>query len=578
MTRVRRAAAMTVGVLLAGLVSACGVQLPTSGPVVEAQQPVLEKPVTGPYRDPAPPPQGANPVAIVNGFFDAMTAVPLQTTAASQFLTSAGRQRWQPQDGVVVYGQPPTPHGEAVVRARLRGAHWVSRRGIWRGRLSPAQSQIELPMKLDKREWRINRAPNALLVPASWYQQNFRTASIYFFDPTGRILVPEPVHVPSGAQLATWLVRSLLLGPVPSLTGVVHSFIPPGLTSQSVLVHNGVADVTLKGTDPGSLDQKTTRLLLAQFSWTLAQVPSVHAFRLTIGGERITSGAADATYPVANPDSVDPTDSLASGLIYALRNGRLVSGQAKAPSPVNGPFGRADEQVSSFAVSLDGTQVAGVTPEGLTVGPVQGGGSVTTVYRGTHLLRPSWDFAGRLWEVDLTPQGASVVVYADHTAQTVHVPGVSGEHVSKFVVSRDGSRFVAVIHGRHGDRIVVSRIRYSARRGVVGAGRARALPWRAGGSGPVSRIRDLGWLSPTTIGVLHLLTRDISEVQVILVDGSTQPGQASTISIPGRARGLAASPVGTDTSYAILKNTLTDLSGSSPDVSFHGLRGITYAG
>lgn len=578
MSRARRMAATAAGVLLAGVVSSCGVQLPTSGPVVEAQQPVLEKPVTGPYRDPAPPPKGASPVTIVTGFLDAMTAVPLQTTAARQFLTSTGRARWQPQNGVVVYSQPPTPHGGGTtVRAQLRGTYWVSERGIWRGRLPSAQSRVTFPMRIDKGEWRINRAPNALLVPASWYQQNFRTDSVYFFDPTGRILVPEPVHVPSGAQLATNLVRLLLLGPTPSLAGVVHSFIPPGLTTQSVVMHNnGVADVNLKGTDPGALDPKTARLLLSQFSWTLAQVPSVHAFELTIGGERITDGSANATYPVASPDAVDPTDSLASGLIYALRDGRLVSGQAKGPSPVNGPFGRTVSGITSFAVSLDGTRAAGVTPNGeLLMGRVQGGGGVSTALRGSRLLRPAWDFAGRLWDVDASSSGAQVYVIDGQSPQQVRIPGITGARVSQFLVSRDGSRFVAVIRQHQRDRIVVSRIRYNAQGAVVRGTRARTLPWRAGTS---SRIRDLGWMSPTTVGVLDLLTSSISEVQVISVDGSTQPGQAPTITIPGRARGLVASPVSTDTSYAILEDTLTDLSGSSPDVSFHGLRAITYAG
>jgi hypothetical protein len=575
MTR-RRPLAAVVAVVLGGLASACGVQVPSSGPVVQAQQPVLQNPVSGPYRDPPPPPKHANPVGIVTGFFDAMTAVPLQTQAARQFLTKAGRDRWQPES-VVVYAQTPTPHGGTTVTARLRGARWVDDRGTWRGRLPQSRTRVTFPMTtLAQGQWRISRAPNALLVPESWYQQNFRDASLYFFDPSGRILVPEPVHVPNGAQLATALVRSLLLGPVPSLDSVVRSFIPPGLTSPSVVVHpDGVADVALHGADAGSLDRKTTRLLLAQFAWTLAQVPSVDSFQLTINNERITNGSADATSPVASPDAVDPTDSLASGLVYGLRDGRLVSGQAKAPSPVNGPFGRNVEGITSFGISLDGTRVAGVTGGRLLVGGVQGAGGVSTALSGTRLLRPCWDFAGRIWDVDATAHGAHVHVITGDTSRSVRMPGVTGADVSRFIVSRDGSRFVAVIHGRDADRVVVSRIRYDAQGRVLGATRAVPLPWRAGG---VDRIVDVGWLSPTTIGVLHVLTKAISEVRVISVDGSTPPGQASTTSIVGRAKGLATSPVGTDTSYAILPDSLTDLSGSSPDVPSHGLRAITYAG
>jgi hypothetical protein len=50
------------------------------------------------------------------------------------------------------------------------------------------------------------------------------------------------------------------------------------------------------------------------------------------------------------------------------------------------------------------------------------------------------------------------------------------------------------------------------------------------------------------------------------------------VSLPGRSRGLATSPVPTDTSFAIMRNSLYDLAQTTPDVPVHGLRAITYAG
>ena len=49
-------------------------------------------------------------------------------------------------------------------------------------------------------EWRIAKAPDALIVPRTWFAPRFRQVSLYFFDPTGQILVPEPVFVPSGGS------------------------------------------------------------------------------------------------------------------------------------------------------------------------------------------------------------------------------------------------------------------------------------------------------------------------------------------------------------------------------------------
>ena len=75
------------------------------------------------------------------------------------------------------------------------------------------------------------RAPDALIVPDSWFEQRFRQVSLYFFDPSARILVPEPVFVPRGEQLATALTSALLRGPGLALEGISRSFIPEGLSS-----------------------------------------------------------------------------------------------------------------------------------------------------------------------------------------------------------------------------------------------------------------------------------------------------------------------------------------------------------
>ena len=61
--------------------------------------------------------------------------------------------------------------------------------------------------------------------------------------------------------------------------------------------------------------------------------------------------------------------------------------------------------------------------------------------------------------------------------RTLDVDGISGEDVKNFLVSRDGSRLIAVIRdGADGDRIVVSRIVTSAEGKVVVPSRRRTSP------------------------------------------------------------------------------------------------------
>jgi hypothetical protein len=152
---------------------------------------------------------------------------------------------------------------------------------------------------------------------------------------------------------------------------------------------------------------------------------------------------------------------------------------------------------------------------------------------------------------------------------------VTGYDVRRFLVSRDGSRLVAVIHGRSADPIVVSRLRYATQGRAVGGTRAQVVPWQAGGR---TRVRDIGWLSPTSIAVLHLLTHDVSEVRTLDIDGSTPASEAATTPIAGRVRGLATSPVENETSFAVLPGNLLDLSQVDPAVRYSHLRLVTYAG
>ncbi|MGI8524258.1 MAG: LpqB family beta-propeller domain-containing protein [Nocardioides sp.] len=548
--------------------------LPDAGPVVDAHAKGEANDDIGPYSNPRGPEPGDSPGDIVQGFLDAMTATPIQTQAARQFLTKAGQAAWSPSH-VVTYVDASTPVGTSVVSVRLYRADQIDSRGAWHGSVPKGHGRIELPMEPQNGEWRISTAPNALVVPQAWFAQHYEQVSLYYFDPTARILVPQPVYLPRGDQLVSSLVQGLVRGPGRALDGVARSFVPAGLRAGLSGVAKGVADIQLKG-GPGQPSAQATRLMLTQLAWTLREAGTVRSFRVTIGDRQVTDAHGSSLFPVAGYEQSDPAVYGNSGLIYALRKGLLVSGPAQAPTKVEGPFGATPQGIGAFAISLDSTRVAGTRGNSLLVGPVLGTGKVHDVVEGAGpLLRPSWDFAGRLWEV--ATAGGATVVYVDGTHRhEVRVPGISGQRITAFLVSRDGSRFVAVEHGAHADRLLVSRIRYDGTGRAVGATPAVRLPWQGGGN---LRIRDIGWVSPTTIAVLHLLTRARAEVRDISVDGSTSALGATATTLSGRARYLATSPVGTQRSYAVTSDRLLDLSDNPvPAVPSSGLGHVTSAG
>lgn len=572
-----RALRLVLAATAAATVTSC-VGVPTEGPVVEAHQQGQDVASRGTFNNPPPPSPGATQEEIISGFLDAMTATPLSTRRAQEFLTTAAREQWKPASVLAYSGQRTHVRGSDVV-LRLLGVEQVGAVGQWEGPVSARDSRITFPMVHQDGEWRIAQVPNALIVPDDFYDSNYESASLYYFDPTGRILVPEPVHVPQGSQLATALVNDLLRGAPSSASSVSQTFIPSGLSVDfSVPVSNGVAEVSLSGSaDSAPLDRVTVRRMLAQFSWTLRQDPSINAFTLKIAGRPVTDATGASRFSVLHDDQspLDPSVPGATEVFFALRRGRLVSGQVKLLTPVGGPFGSQALGVDTFAVDLPGERVAAVLSNSLVVGSVLDQRPTIPVLSGSGFLRPAWDFANRLWAVQNTSAGARVVEVASSRPHDVRVPGITGQDVRRFLVSRDGSRIVAVIHRAKRDQILVSRLRYDPRGRVIGAAPSHRIRWKAAGT---RRIRDIGWTSPTTIAVLDQLVSR-AEVRILNVDGSTRPGEVSPIVINGDVRALATSPGG-QSPYAVQRTTLVNISPAGPtrSVSVSGLRQFTYAG
>ena len=312
--------------LLLALLPAAGcVALPQDGPVVVSEDPQSEVRGPGVAYVPKPPQPGESPRDVVRHFLDAMTAVPLQPSVARQFLAEDEQTDWDPDRGILTYEESGPPRGTTVVTVGLRGTARLDGRGRWRGSTSSGETDLSLPLVQEDGEWRIADAPDALVVPQAWFAQQFRRVNLHFFDPTATVLVPEPVWLPQGEQLATGLVRGLLAGPGGALRGVERSFLPPGTAVElSVVVSTeGVAEVSLQG-DPAALPPAARGLALAQLAWTLRQDPGIRALRLSIGGEPISAPDGPSELPVEAYADVDPTLLTSSSQLFGLRRGRVV--------------------------------------------------------------------------------------------------------------------------------------------------------------------------------------------------------------------------------------------------------------
>ncbi|GAB6983925.1 LpqB family beta-propeller domain-containing protein [Nocardioides pyridinolyticus] len=551
---------LVVVLLLAGCAS-----LPHDGPVVETETGELTPSGQGaPFIDPLPPRDGASRPEIVRGFINAMQAWPSQTNTAVKYLTSDAAAAWRPQKSTITYSAPPSPRedGQDVV-ITLPGANHLDERGAWQGALPARQRIVEFPMVYEDGEWRIDAVPNALMVPESWFADRFRQVSLYFFDPTASILSPEPIFVPRGDQLATTLTESLLMGPGPGLEQVEQSFVPPGLeVAVGVTVsEDGVADVLLTG-DPGQLSPNTVDRMMVQLAWTLRQEQRIESVTLSIGGQPVPLPGGVASYPVDSGLQYDPSGFQATPLLFGLSRGRVVSGSAPLLAPVNGPFGEPEYDLRSVGVNLEGTSVAGVTRDGAQVLAASIGedDAVRTVALGDDFLRPAWDFFDRMWLLDRGPDGtAARVSYVDARTDRrrfVRVPGITGEDVQHLLVSRDGTRLVAVVRGATGDQLLLSRIEHSASGRVIGAVSAERLDVGDEAGLPID---DIAWRTSSTLAVLNPLGPELAEIAPASVDGAPMNPEVAATTVEGDLLGLAGSPVSTEPIYGILRGGLVDL-------------------
>jgi hypothetical protein len=544
----RRTAAASVLAAACLGITACGVSMPDSGPVHETTTSGSNRDEQPARIDPPRPRKGASPEEIVDGFLEAMQETPAVTTSvARQFLTKEEAASWQPR-GMEIYGGIVGPRGNKV-EVKLVGANRTDARGAWLGPVPEADSTVTFEITSEDGENRISNPPDNLLVPIDWFAARFRQVSLYYFDPTVQILVPEPVFVPRGPQFASALVTALLQGPPISSE---RSYFPAGLrpVGLSVTVSRaGVAQVDLTSNAGNALmpTQPSAELLVSQLAWTLQQDPTIKNFRVTIDGQPLQL-TTETEFSIDHGHQYAPYGSGSSTQLFGLRDGLMVGGSTQNLAPVSGPFGRTDYHLRTVSPDPKADQVAAVTEDGTTLwmGSVKDNGKDPTqlITTGEDLLRPSWDFLGRVWEIDRRSTGAVVSYLNKGEMVPLDVQGISGQDVKHFLVSRDGTRLVAVVRqGPGDDSIVVSRI-LSTGDGLVAAAQA-VDSITAPGEG---QIRDIAWRSPTSLAVLWPVDRELLQVRDASVDGANPSDQS--VPVDGRVVGLAGIPVPGETTYA----------------------------
>jgi len=533
---------MSVVVLLA--VSACA-GIPSSGPVTKVDDDGGLGESTVRYT-PARPAEGASPREIVRGYLDAMLAYPASSATATAFLTPAGAKGWIPTAGVRVYSSfelagptlgagedaetPDKTRNPVEVETRLVEDARLDQQGHYTRRARPAK----LTFRLERvnSEWRIANPQAGVLISHKFFDDYFRPFNIYNFDRPGRRLVPDPIHLLVGDQLATGLLTSLARGPSGTTARVVRTYVPP-LTAlrPSVPVSDaGVADVGFN-VDLAGMSDGVQNHLAAQVVWTLRQVSDVTAVRLA-GSTTPLSDSDEALQDITSWGGYGP--SIAHGHAYALRGDRVVQVSGDRIKALSGAWGRDARAAVSVDVSEDG--VAGVLAGRRVVRVTDRTGGDPRTFAGSGLITPHWDDDGNVWLIDRPGSRTRVRLVKGDQISTLPVGGLARLDVRTFDLSPDGARYAVTVEGESGPSIRVGWVKRDAQDHIVGLGSASRVFTTA------RSPRSVSWSSGTELSYLAD-SQSGRQVYTTTIDGSATSG--------GLARGGALLPDVSATTLAI---------------------------
>lgn len=535
------------------------------------------------------PTPGMDPDVLLREFLKATADPAGRHLAARQFLTESASSTWDDAgsalliDRVVFVETRAAERVSVSMRADILGS--LSDDGVFEtaeGEL-PDPGPIELVKTPDG--WRIDKLPNGVFLDWAQFQSTYKRNTLYFADPTGKTVVPDPryVAVSDPDQLATELVTKLLSGPRPEMTNSVRNLLasPMRLVGPVTRADGGKTGIgrgyggakidleNLATTDPHS-----RQLLAAQIIWTLDRAGVKGPYVINADGaaldDRFVEGWTTADVAATDPGAFDGS----SAGVHALVDGSLFSLDGDRANRVPGAFGDMRDQ--RFAtVSRTGQDVATVVqiargPEpptmSLWAGPI--GGQATQATDGRSLSRPSWSLDEAIWVVvdginvvrvlqDASGQPARLPV--DSTAVATEFPGAIGE----LQLSRDGTRAAMVIEGQ----VILATVE-QAPGGVYALTYPRRLGFGLGNS-----VVSLAWRTGDDIVVTR--TDAQHPVSFVNLDGVNSDSPSGNLLAPVTT--VAANP---STVYVADQRGVLQLSGAAAEdgLSWSEIRPLMVAG
>ena len=399
-----------------------------------------------------------------------------------------------------------TPSGQRTrVRFVARELGAVSAGGAF----TPANQLLEVSYELRKVEgqWRLGYVPPGVLLTPRDLSRSYRPIQTYAYDAARQVLVPQPGYVLSDrAGLAGAALHALLTN-WGSPTGTTPG-LPAGLTALgSVVVRDGDATVDL-GREAFTVPPSRRGLLVSQIAASLASVPGVFTVQVLVEERPYVGGSVPARVPPElQAASVGPALASTGGVQVVALTDRKIAPLRWNP-PAGSPFGLDSAFVATPVAAPGGGRLAALRTSAsqtqLTVAALSGDSTpAATLLRnitlaaapGSAWMAPAWLDRQRIVMAQ-TAGPALLVNTSNGSVSAVTVGRLSAlGPLAAFVLSRDGSRAMAVAGAPGTRRLYLGRVTATSGNGL------RIDNWTAV---PTSfgDVAGVGWSAELAVTVL----------------------------------------------------------------------------
>ena len=429
----------------------------------------------GPQPAAITPEPGADPRSIVRDFLENNVSDDEGHAAAKKFLTADARTTWNDNQAIVVDSTSQiSTLSNNTVTLTAREVGTLDSTGAYARAGDTALQSFTFGMKQVGGQWRIDKlGKQGLLISSAQFGLDYQEQTVYFFDPAGQRLVPDPRYtsLTDPLLLARWLLNQYVASATPAtLTSALPQISNP---TAARLAIGQTMSIELPGAN--QLDGPTRDKMAAQVALTLDQAV-LHNTPMTItdgnqpvsipraGGSRFTWSQFDDLLTAANPEP--------SSLYYITPNGGVSTAQGSVP--LAGGVGSGQYALKSVALATSASTgallVAGVAGYGENERLLVGRADRTLARVGIPagpLTRPTWvprldevwvGDGSRLYRVDATTGAAHAVPISSAKSGAP----VINDRIAAVRFSPEGARLALVLSTPNGTSLWIGTVNRSA--------------------------------------------------------------------------------------------------------------------